>query len=215
MLLRRLLAVTAVLLAFTASASACSRDDRAGDGRDGGTGSTTSPTDPSAGTAAPSTTTTTAAPALDLVFVGLDPNGTAPPDDATLANVQATLRGYFATAIVAPLRSGGPASDLSPFFTPVALERVAGPDRPTMVEEGLPPASRSITGEVTNVALGTVAGPDEVTAVVTARIDLRLHAVGPALDVDIVRQGELVLVLDGETWKIDGFQVRTSRDSRP
>ena len=188
--------------------TACSRGDR----DPTGAGPPTSATPRSPDTDPPTTTTTTT-PAVDLVFVGLDPNGTAPPGDDVVAKVQATLRGYFADGILAPLRSGGPAPDLSPYFTPVVLERLAGPDRATMVEEGLP-AARSVTADSTAVALNSVAGPDEVTAVIAARIDWKLHAVGPGLDVDIVRTGELVLVDAGDTWRIDGFQVRTTRDSR-
>ena len=207
MLHRRILAATAVLLIVLA-VPACSR------GRDAGTPDA-GPAPGQPGSSAPERTTTTAAPAIDLAFVSVETNGTAPPDEATLAGIQATLRGYLANAVLAPLRSGGPAPDLSPWFTPVALERVSGPDRATMVEEGLPAASRSITADLANVELSTVAGPDEVTAVVAAIIDIRLRAVGPGLDVDVVRQGQLALVLDGETWKIDGFMVRTTRDSRP
>jgi hypothetical protein len=41
-----------------------------------------------------------------------------------------------------------------------------------------------------------------------------VHTVGGTHDVDVVHQGELVLVPDGPGWKIDSFAVHTARDSR-
>jgi hypothetical protein len=78
----------------------------------------------------------------------------------------------------------------------------------------MPPANEEISAEVANVALSSVAGPDEVVALVGARIDVKVRAVGPTLDVDVVHQGELVLVPEGDAWLIDAFAVHTTRDSR-
>jgi hypothetical protein len=54
-----------------------------------------------------------------------------------------------------------------------------------------------------------------VLAVVGARIDVKVHAVGPTLDVDVIHQGELVLVPEADgSWRIESFALHTARDSR-
>ena len=162
------------------------------------------------------TTTVGAAPTLAFTVTETNANGTKAPDEAQLAAIKKTLDGWLNTAVVAPLHSGQPAPDLAAFFTPAALERLADPaTRATLVDEGMPPASTEIAAEVADVLLSTVAGPDEVLAVVGARIDVKVHAVGPELDVDVVHQGELVLAPEADgSWKIESFAVHTARDSR-
>ncbi|MEA3077988.1 MAG: hypothetical protein QOF60_2896 [Actinomycetota bacterium] len=167
----------------------------------------------------PTRTTTAAAtgglPTLHVNVTAVDDNGTKGPDEATVAAVKATLDRWLADAVVGPLHAGKPAGDLSPIFTAAALERLADPSvRSTFVDEGMPPATTAITPEKLEVTLSSVAGPDEVVAMVAARLDLKLRAVGPTSDVDVVHQGEVVLVPDGDGWKIDSFAVRASRDSR-
>jgi hypothetical protein len=116
-------------------------------------------------------------------------------------------------AVIDPTGSTGRFAGAEGTFT---VERLADPaTRATLVDEGLPPATTSIAAEVANVLLSTVAGPDEVLAVVGARIDLKVHAVGPTLDVDVVHQGELVLApQDDGSWRIESFALHTARDSR-
>lgn len=161
------------------------------------------------------TTAAPAAPVVTLTVNGVDANATAGPDEATVAAVKATVDGWIATGVVAPLATGAPAGDLSPFFTAPALERLADPAaRAALVDEGLPPASAAVAPEVATMGLASVAGPDGVVAVIVARIDLKVRATGPSLDIDVVHQGELVLVPDAGTWKIDSFTVHTTRDSR-
>ena len=164
-------------------------------------------------------TTTTApaavAPTLSFTIVGTDANGTKAPDDATLAAVKQTMDGWLATAVVAPLHTGQPAGDLSPLFTQAALDRIGADPavRATLVDEGVP-AAKTISAEFANLLLTSVAGPDEVVAMIGARIDVKVHTVGATHDVDVVHQGELVLVPDGPGWKIDSFSLHASRDSR-
>ena len=194
----RLALVLALVLALAAG---CSKDKDA-DGASGKRGATT---------------TTVAPPTLQFTVTDTDTNGTKAPDDTQLAAIKQTLDGWLARAVVAPLHTGRPAPDLTPLFTAAALERLSDPAvRATLVDEGMPPASSSITADVATVLLSTVAGPDEVLAVVGARIDVKVHAVGPTLDVDVVHQGELVLAPEPDgTWKIEAFAIHTARDSRP
>lgn len=158
---------------------------------------------------------TPAAPGtVELTVTGVDANATTPPDEATVAAVKKTLDGWIAIAVVAPLRSGDPAGDLSPFFTAPALERLGDPAvRATLVDEGLPAATKSVEAEVANVALASAAGESGV-AVIAARLELKIHAVGDDSDIDVVHSGDLILVPDADAWKIDSFSVRTARDSR-
>ena len=200
----RPLRLAAVLvLALTLVAGGCSKD-----GKD----------DDAAPTKGATTTTTDAAAAPTLAFTVTETNanGTKPPDEAQLAAIKKTLDGWLNGAVVAPLHSGQSDPDLSTLFTAAALERLADPaTRATLVDEGLPPATTSIEAETANVLLSTVAGADEVLAVVGARIDVKVHAVGPTLDVDVVHQGELVLAPEADgSWRIESFAVHTARDSR-
>ena len=198
---RRLLSAT-LAVTFVLGASSCSKDD-----------------DDEGRSARPATTTTAAAagpPTIGVTVTGVDPHGTRAPDDATVAAVKATIDGWIATAVVGPLHSGQPAGDLSPLFTPAAMERITGDPaaRAALVDEGMPPASKAITAERANVGLFSVAGPDEVVAVIGVQLDLKLRAVGPTMDVDVAHYGELVLVQEGGTWRIDTFAVEAARDSR-
>jgi hypothetical protein len=157
-----------------------------------------------------------AAPSLQVTIVDTDANGTKAPDEATVAAVKKTVDGWLNDAVTKPLHSGQPAADLSPFFTAAAVERLADPAvRATLVDEGMPPATKAVTAELANAALSTVAGPDDVIALIGVRVDIKVRAVGPTIDVDVVHQGEFVLVPEGDGWKIDTFAVHTTRDSRP
>jgi hypothetical protein len=101
-------------------------------------------------------------------------------------------------------------------FTPAALERMAADPavRATRVDEGLPPATKELSAERATAALFSVAGPDEVVAVIAAQVDLKLRSVGAGHDVDVSHYGELVLVQDGDTWKIDAVSLHSPKDSR-
>ena len=131
------------------------------------------------------------------------------PDDV-MASVAATLDRYLQDAVLGPLHSGRPAGDLGPVFTGPARARVDGPDRAALVDEGLPPAG-SVKAERATVGLAALAGGDGAMTVVTAAVDLRLETGGDE-PVTIARTGHLVLVPDGDGWKIDGYDVRTTRD---
>ena len=196
---RRSLPLVLALPVAVGSLAACSKDD--GDGRRAATTTTSAPAGP---------------PKVGVTITGTEANGTKAPDDATVAAVKATVDAWLATAVVAPLATGQPAGDLSAVFTPAALDRMAADPaaRASLVDEGLPPASTSIRAERATVALSSVAGPDEVVAGIGARLDLLLRAQGPTLDVDVNHYGDLVLVQEGDSWKIDAFSVVAARDSR-
>lgn len=168
----------------------------------------------------PRATTTTevvlaAAPALAWTVTGVDSQGTAPPGDDVVAAVKATLDTYLVEAVSKPLFSAQPAGDLSAVLSPAAIERLnADPaTRATLVDEGMPAATKSITTETATANLWSIAGRDGAPGLFGAQLDLKVHAIGPTVDVTIVRNGEVVLTNDGSGWRIDSFRLRAQRDT--
>ena len=157
----------------------------------------------------------TTPPAIHLEVAATTIDGSDPPGDDVVAGVSQALDRYVATAIVAPLASGQPVADLSPAFTASAAAEIAADAslRATVLDEGLPPATREISAPRATAILDAVNGPGG-TDLVGARIGLTVHAAGPGLDVDIARDGELVLVAEGGAWKIDVVHLRTERNTR-
>lgn len=136
----------------------------------------------------------------------------APPlPDEVRAKVMATLDAYLDRATAVPLRTGSGAGDLAGLFTSAASARLNGPDRPALVDEGLPRAA-GVQAVASTARLGALAGSDNAVSVVAATIDLRLQSTGDD-QLTIARSGDLVLVPDGGTWKIDGYDLSTARDS--
>ena len=164
--------------------------------------------------------TTTPAPSSDSSEVAFSVTGATVesvrpppppfPDDVKAA-VASTLDRYLQEAVFGPLRSGGPAGDLGPVFTGPARLRVDGPDRAALVDEGLASAGSVRTEKVT-AGLTALAGADGAMTVVAAAVDLHLRAGDDDDPVTIARRGHLVLVPEGGGWKIDGYDVRTTRD---
>jgi len=131
--------------------------------------------------------------------------------DATWAAVLATLNRYLEAAVLVPLFTGGPAGDLAPLFTSPAVDRVLkGADRAAIIDEGLP-ATADVRSESAVATLTGLAGTDGVVSVVSASLDLRLSGQANGAPVTVVRTGDLVLLPDGGTWKIDAYDVRASR----
>lgn len=132
--------------------------------------------------------------------------------DAAWAGVVDTLNRYLEAGVLTPLRSGGPAGDLTPLFTPKAAERVTpgGTDRFAFIDENLPPVS-DVRAEAAVAGLTALAGPDGTMSVVTAGIDLRLVGHVDGALVRVTRAGELVLMPEGGTWRIDAYDIAVTR----
>lgn len=157
---------------------------------------------------APSTTSTTG-PVVALQVTGAAMTSGAPLPDPVRAAVLRELDDFIATSFVAPLRTGV-GENVARFFTADAATALAGPDRAALVDEGLP-AARVTPGASTLVLDGW--GDDHEVAVVVAHLDVHLHARTPAAKVEVIHTGELVLVPEGDVWRIDGYDIHTSRDS--
>lgn len=182
--------LVAVLLAFTTvfGGAACSKKKTAARAR--------------------ATTTTAAARPISWTFV---PVPDTPPavKDAT----QALLQRYLDDAILAPLRSGRPAPDLGPLFTAETAPRVSAGDRAALVGEGMPSAQGGVEADAANATITPLKVGNEVPLVV-AEIELRLRArdvEGSA--VAVAQHGALLLVPEGATWRIGGYDVLATRDT--
>jgi len=157
-------------------------------------------------------------PAGPITFTGsafnLHTAGRVAPavSDAAWGGVLETLNRYLEAGVLQPLRSGGPAGDLGPLFTSPAVQRVlaGGPDRFTFIDENLLPVS-DLRQEAAMAGLNALAGPDGVMSVVTAGLDLRLVGHIAGAPVRVVRTGELVLVPQGGSWRIDAYDIRVIR----
>jgi hypothetical protein len=132
--------------------------------------------------------------------------------DAAEAGVLDTLNRYLNAAVLTPLRSGGPAGDLTPLFTRPAVDRVmaVGPDRFAFIDENLPPVS-DLREEAAVAGMTALAGEDGALSVITAGLDLRLVGHIDGEPVSVVRTGELVLVPDGGAWRIDAYDISVTR----
>ena len=132
--------------------------------------------------------------------------------NATWAGVLDTLNRYLEAAVLTPLRTGGPAGDLTPLFNAPALAQVVpgGPDRFAFIDENLPPLS-DLRSERAVAGLTALAGKDGTVSVVTAGLELRLIGHVAGAPVTVVRTGELVLMPEGGTWRIDAYDVKVVR----
>lgn len=183
-------------------AAACSGD---GDGgRGGGDGAGSSDPGP--------------APEFAVTITGTEVQAMTPQAPAfppeVAARVKAGLEAYLADGLIEPLRDGRAPAGLEQSFTAGALARLtaSAPDRAAVLEEGA-----TLKGEVrqdrANAKLTALVDPAGGVPLVTAQIDLAHTVDTGGGDVAVVRSGELVLVDDGGSWKVDAFDVRTSRDS--
>lgn len=129
--------------------------------------------------------------------------------------VKASLDTWLRAAVVAPIRTGRPSFGLDAVFTEAALAKISGPgpERSAMLEENTP-----LTGKVeqqrANVNLTLVTAPNGDNVLVTAQVDVLVSVTSGDGFVDVARNGEMVLVPDRGTWRIDAFDMVTKRDTR-
>lgn len=163
----------------------------------------------------PSTTAAIALPAVTFTVASFDVEGAADPAsvERVKAAVVATLSRYLEAAVLTPVLSGGPAGDLAPLFTARAAEHMAATaDRNAFVDEGLPPAPR-VVPLVSGLHLAGLADQKGEVVLVSAHMDLKLAADAGGTTIVIDRGGDLLLVPDGDAWKIDSYRVRVTRDT--
>jgi hypothetical protein len=199
---RRLLIIPLLLVALS---GACSGDD---DGAQGSNG--TAATVPGGGPAPGPFSFAVSAAAVEPM-AATAPN--FPPD--VVAAVQASLDGWLGNAVVGPLRTGKPSSGLDAVFTEPALIKISapGPERSAVLEEGAP-----LTGDVeqahANARLTVLTAPGGEPLLVAAQIDTAHSVKSGSGFVDVVRGGEMVLVPDRGSWRIDSFDIVAKHDTR-
>ena len=132
--------------------------------------------------------------------------------DAAWAGVLQTLNRYLEAAVLTPLRTGGPADDLTPMFTPLSVAQVmnVGANRAAFIDEGLAPAT-DLRKDAAVARLTALAGADGTMSVVTAILDLKLSGLVGGAPLSLERAGELVLVPEGGTWRIDAWDLKVTR----
>ncbi len=172
------------------------------------------PTVGPAGSRGPGTGQTTPAPLPARSFTLAQPEVAAfntPPLLPVEARdgAQALLNQYLERAVLAPLESGR-TGDLTPLFTAPALERVKGPDRAALVDEGVVGAADVVLDSAT-AQLTALVGPGGVHMMVAGiHVVVRVRVNGAPMVVQ--RSGELSLVVEGAAWKIASYDVRVDRD---
>jgi hypothetical protein len=154
------------------------------------------------------TRTTAAAQPITLTFAPA-PETPGAVRDAT----EALLRRYLDDAILAPLRSGGPAPDLTALFTAETVGRAGAGDRAALVSEGMPSARGGVEADAAKATVTPLIVGDQVPLVV-AQIDLRLRARNvEGAGVTVAHQGELLLVLENSAWRIGGYDMLATRET--
>ncbi|MGH9190020.1 MAG: hypothetical protein ACRD0Q_08325 [Acidimicrobiales bacterium] len=188
-------AVVAVLVAL--SLGGCSSgDDR--------------PTPPSGGQPAPAPARRFSVTSFDL----FGPVASLPEAvEQTRVAVTSTLDAYLQRAVFQPLDTSGPAGDLAPVFTAAAATRLSGRDRAVLVDEGLAVDGGTAKLDSAVVAMHALSGADGRPSVVNANVDFKVLAGTSDLPVTIARRGDLVLVEEAGSWRIDSYDVVVGRST--
>ncbi|MCZ7529883.1 MAG: hypothetical protein M5U31_05795 [Acidimicrobiia bacterium] len=125
--------------------------------------------------------------------------------------VRAQLDAYVQQATVNPLL-GGDSADLAALFTPFAATRLEGPDRASLVDADLGPATGDVVANSAAANLTGLADGSGKIVLVAATLVLDVETETDEGPVHITRLGDLVLVPDGFDWKIDGFDLNVQRE---
>lgn len=127
-----------------------------------------------------------------------------------LTTVTAYLRAT-ATRVADPAAAD---AALTPLMTAGAAARLAGPDRGTLLDEGLPAPTGKVTVTADPVGLTALADDGGSVVLVTADLDATTVVPTRAGKVRVHRTGALVLVPDAGSWKVQGYQLTVERSGR-
>lgn len=155
---------------------------------------------------------------LELIVEGIEvrsPGGALEKlPKATRTAVLTAVEQYVREATLRPLiATTADDEQLLPLFSEKIRPKLSGPDRRTLVDEGLPRAVGGVSierAEVRLVALGNEGGDVEL---ITATVDIVVRAEtidGPMV---VARSGDLVLVPSGQQFVIDGYRLSVRRES--
>lgn len=159
--------------------------------------------------------TTTTAPATKLAVktgfvnvVSVDGEHAISPEDQRA--LTAAVVAYVRAATVQPL-NGRPNPQLAKLFVPAAAASLQGPEAESLVDTGLPKATR-VDVKLEPVNLHGLADESGAIDLVGSTIDLTATAKTAAGPVTIHRTGQLMFERDSGTWKILGYQLAVTRD---
>ena len=195
--MRRLGGLLAALLVLAGTAAACSDGPKGAAGR--------------------ATTTTDVPIPIAFTVTSFDVAAAADPAEGSVdgarAGVEATLKRWLEEDVLPPLRSAQPAGDLRPIFTAATGEQVSTtPDRGAFVSDGLPTVS-GLRADRADLAVTGLADPDGHIPIVVVHLDLKLRGTAEGTPMTVEHTGDLTLVPEGDGWKIDGYDVRATRDT--
>jgi len=157
------------------------------------------------------------APGISFAVASFDVKAAADPIpggvDGAKAGIESTLNRWLAEGVLQPLRTGQPAGDLAAVFTAVGRERLATtPERSAFVDEGLPPA-KDVRAAAASLAMVALADPDGNIPIVTVHVDLKLEGTVEGTPITVEHTGDVVMLPDGDAWRIDGWDIRATRDT--
>ena len=161
------------------------------------------------------TTTTEAPVAITFKVTAFDVEAAAAPVAGAASGaqdgIQATLNRWLETAVLGPLRSGQPAGDIGPMFSAATRERITTtPDRAAFVDEGIPPVA-GVRAGIASLAMTALADPDGAIPVVAVHFDLTLGGTVDGTPLGVEHTGDLFMVPEDDAWRIDGYDVRSTR----
>lgn len=129
------------------------------------------------------------------------------------AGIESTLNRWLEEGVVRPLRTGQPAGDIAPAFTAPARERIAATaDRAAFVDEGLPPVA-GLKAPTASLAMVALVDPTGNIPVVTVHVDMKLEGTVEGTPLSVARAADLVMLPDGDAWRIDGYDVAAVRST--
>lgn len=149
---------------------------------------------------------------VTIYKVGSEPG--AIPDDVR-TKILAAVSTYVNAATVKPLQTGTvDDAALATTLGPAATQRATGFDRATLVDEGIPKAAGRIVVNTLPVILTALADETGRIVVVTARLDSIARTRTEKGAITISRKGDLVFTPEGDTWKIDGYDLAVERSGK-
>jgi hypothetical protein len=126
----------------------------------------------------------------------------------------AELAAYVEAASVKPLRTGKvDDTALAAIFDPASVAKLTGPDRTTLVDEGLPKSAGNIKATSPPVNLIALAGTDGKVILANATFDLQIVTKVPKGVVRIQRTGSMLFTLVQGAWKITGWHLSVDRNA--
>jgi hypothetical protein len=127
--------------------------------------------------------------------------------DAVLAVVEQ----YVHDATIAPIDGDRP-GNLTALLAPTAVAATTGTDGDALADTGVPHAVGKVDAKLAPVDMTALVDENGTIHLVGATLDLTVAANATAGSFSIHRSGELMLVRDGDGWKILGFTLVVNRD---